>query len=768
MRSSSLAAVFVALIVLLVARVALADTLEAPINGRAIPLGETRVACGPVPGGWQIEPGGRALRPPSAASAVGISVELKVATSLLECAKSTESVTLVATAPWPSPDASAWTLAVDEGRLEGHGKNLRGMIVTWPQEADLGSDTCHEPKGEGGGETCTWGIPKTLSADPIASALHWLPAGARAVDGATLFSADGKKVPPDALAIVPSRVEVAHLLPADASIDVSPGIGLVPLLRAEVVASVDCGATRCSFDAGTLSVQPPPASATTLDVKVRLAPHVFYTGKGAAETQPTLRLSIVRCPMSVVSGPVLRATDSARTVVKLGGACAAAMASLHFFIGSHRADVIEVQTAKDESYAVLSVGNVDASNLSITVVRGESDASVVAVARTDTRVAPRVRSVLEIQGFPPIDFIPNNRSAIVHFPKVAGALLTLLSQEDVYEAKTKGGVTTVQGDVNAAGAVTLVFAYRVPTLPSPLDQIDIAVLSDSLQRNVREANLPAPIGAMADSPSPLVEMICFDADGKNLVIKAGIAVHLPFAVREGCRVVIHRERILPEWGTQKLALEIEVDKVDGSSRGEAHVTQTVVLRAGSEPRVAWVKGVRAPYDRIIVRISHVADEAHYLGALEIPSGAPAAQWSVVLGTGRVRLYATSTIPTGLYRFGGASASGVLSLSFGILSRFTWLDIDGHEGLVGLEAGVMAFGLTGDTSTGGQSLTQVGGVVGLGIAIPIANSGGPTQASINLHAWFEQRFTGGGGHEENSPRAIIFGPSISIGNVGTTF
>ena len=81
---------------------------------------------------------------------------------------------------------------------------------------------------------------------------------------------------------------------------------------------------------------------------------------------------------------------------------------------------------------------------------------------------------------------------------------------------------------------------------------------------------------------------------------------------------------------------------------------------------------------------------------------------------------------------------------------------------------MACGLTGDTSTSGQSLTQVGGVMGLGLAIPIANSGGPTQASINLHAWFEQRLTGGGGHEANSPRAIIFGPSISIGNVGTTF
>jgi hypothetical protein len=62
---------------------------------------------------------------------------------------------------------------------------------------------------------------------------------------------------------------------------------------------------------------------------------------------------------------------------------------------------------------------------------------------------------------------------------------------------------------------------------------------------------------------------------------------------------------------------------------------------------------------------------------------------------------------------------------------------------------------------------VGAVAGLGLAIPIANPGAPTQASINLHGWFEQRITGSG-NEAGSEQAFIFGPSISIGNVGTTF
>ena len=104
---------------------------------------------------------------------------------------------------------------------------------------------------------------------------------------------------------------------------------------------------------------------------------------------------------------------------------------------------------------------------------------------------------------------------------------------------------------------------------------------------------------------------------------------------------------------------------------------------------------------------------------------------------------------------------------------TWLDTDGHEGLLGLEAGLMAFGLTGDVSSSAppgqtpQTLTQVGAVVGVGLSIPIAGAGTPTQASINLHCWGEQRITGSG-PEAASTRAIIFGPSISLGNVGTTF
>jgi hypothetical protein len=767
----ALAALFFVAFVVAFPRIAWGQTLVAPVGGRAIPVGDGHVACGPAEGGWVIEPGGRSVRPPTAAAAAGSTATLKVAGTAGECASSTASEKLVATGAWASIDAGATMLALDEERLELRGKGLQGTSVAWTNEHETGADTCRDPRTEAGLDVCTFRVPKTLSADPAAGALRWLPAGAPPATDTLLFGADGKEVPASAFALSPSRVEIKQLVPPDASVDVSGGIGLLPLSHPEVVAGVECGAIKCTIENGNIAVQAPPASVTAIDVKARLLPHVFLMRKNAAETTPVVRVSVLRCPMEIASGPALRGLDSARVVVRLAGACAKDVRSLNFFVGTRRVDVADVETLKDAAYAVLSLGSVDAPSISVTATRDEGDGAVVGLARAETRRPPSVRTVLEIPGFPSVDFIPSNRAAIVHFPKVDGAELTLLPVENVYVTLYDGPTSRVQGDPNAAGSVTLQFGYRVPSLPAPLDHVDLGLLSDSLQRSVKVANIPAPFGLAATSPAPLAEVLCTEDARTTVRVEQGVTEHIPFKYRDSCRVVFHRDRLSPEYGTQKLVLTIDINKVDGSPRGEAHVDQTFVMRAGPEPRIAWVKGVLTPYDRVIVKLSHAPDESHYLGASELIGAAPVGQWTMIFGTGLVRLYATTAIPTGLYRFGlgdqSSSSSGVLSLSFGVISRFTWLDSDGKEGLLALEAGVMAFGLSGDTSSTGESLTQVGGVFGTGLAIPIANAGAPTQASINLHLWFEQRLTGSG-PEAGSSQAVIFGPSISIGNVGTTF
>lgn len=767
------AAAFV-MVILTLAKTASAGVLEAPIGGKPIPLGDF-VACGVAPGGWSVEPGARAVRPPASVASPGTAVDLKVAKTPSDCAATTMTLTLVALGDFPTLDPSSFVLSLDDGRLEGRGRGLRGTLVAFPTAEGLGVDVCRDPKSDGPNDVCTWAVPKSISADRNATGLRWLPAGAVATPGAIIFGANGKPIPPSALALSPARVELRQLLPSNPSVDVSSGVGLLRLTHPEAVVGVDCAPLKCDVTDGNLAVAAPSASVTAIDVKFRLIPHVAYAGKASPEPVPSIHVALLRCPMSIASGAVPRGVDRTRAVVKVEGVCARDVAALHFVLGGRKLDVVEIQRVGDVAYVALLLGSVDGEEVSMTAVRADSGAqkatvegAVVAIARARTYRLPIVRSVLELPGHPSIDFVPNNRTAIVHVPKVPSAELVLLPLDGVYTTKVERAVTLVQGDVNAAGEVTFQFGYRVPSLPAPFDKLDLAVLNDSLQRAVKEANVPAPFDTSAESGNPLVEVTCFDGDGGSLRVHPGVAVHVPYAQRDGCRLILHREKLDPAFGTQKLQLEIDIVKLDGSTRPEGHVSQTIVLRAGSEPRIAWIHGVSSPYDRANIRLTHVADEAHYLGALEIATGAPMVQWSVIFGTGRVRLYATTAIPTGLYRFGDSHSSGPLSLNFGVISRFTWLDSEGHEGLIGLEAGVLAFGLTGDTTASGNTLTQVGGVVGAGLAIPIANAGQATQASINLHAWFEQRLTPGGGDRLNSPRAIIFGPSISVGNVGTTF
>jgi len=172
------------------------------------------------------------------------------------------------------------------------------------------------------------------------------------------------------------------------------------------------------------------------------------------------------------------------------------------------------------------------------------------------------------------------------------------------------------------------------------------------------------------------------------------------------------------------------------------------------------------FDRVTVRLSHADEQGTSEGGHEEPS----AQWSIIFGTGHFRLYGTTAIPTGLYRFSDPRYSGILSLSLGVLTRVTWLDSEGHEGFLGLEGGVMTEGLPADKSPTGDNapLTAVATVSGIGLSVPIANRSLATETSINLHAWVEYEVSRTIGGQPGSPLGFVFGPSISIGNVGTNF
>jgi hypothetical protein len=758
-----LLAVLVLLFFVVVGRRAHAETLEAPIGGKPIPLGRGRSVCEQPRGGWTAVAAGQALKPPDGEQAIGQAVELKISGERGGCANSS-SVTLVAVGEPPTFDPNSVVVDVDAGTVEAHGRGLRGVGLSWRARSASGADVCREPKPAGATKRCVWSIGRDLPADPQAIELSWIPPGGRQGPDVTVFDDNAHPLGADAFGVTPTSVIVSRLFPPEAAVDLSTGLGEVPLVHPDAVTAVECTGAACSLAGGKLVVRAATSLVNSVDVRLTLARDVLFKQEERLEPHPVLRLSVLHCPLFFAAGPPLRGVEGALTVVEFDGRCAADVSALHFIEDNRPVEVVRSETQGQQAWVVLRLGRIAANEIAITALRGGNADIPVATARTPTRAAPDVRSVLEIPGLPPLSFIPSNRGALVHVPPPGyGATLVLLPVEGVYSIQTVGHSTLVIGDQFAAGVSTLRFGYRSLALPEPLKDVDLAVLEDPLGRPIHEVNIPAPIAGTIAHPEPLAEVVCGEGHGRQIQVVPGETARLPYSMRDGCRLVVHRERLSPVYGTQKLSLEVDILRADGSARSEAHASQTLVLRAGKEPLDAWLHGVSAPFDRIVVRLSHIADESHYTGAAEMLTSEPALKWTAIVGTGRARLYAAPTIPTGLYRFGDAEHSGVLSLNFGVISRLTWLDDEGHEGFLNLEFGLMVMGLASQSTTG-QNLSQAGAVLGFGLGIPFANRSSVTEASINLHLWFERDLSTTS--SSGKPWSIIFGPSISIGNVGT--
>jgi len=234
-------------------------------------------------------------------------------------------------------------------------------------------------------------------------------------------------------------------------------------------------------------------------------------------------------------------------------------------------------------------------------------------------------------------------------------------------------------------------------------------------------------------------------------------------------VLLHRERLKPSDGAQELTVDVEVTKADGTPRADRKLSEHMILRPGTAMRVMPIKGGFNEFDRLEVRVSHVVDESRYVVSMAAPKpGVLSAQYSAIVDGGRFRLYATATIPAGLYRVN--HPSGQLTLNFGVLSRLTLLDRQGKESLFGLELGVMGLGLAPQSSNVEFPVT-LGIVGGLGIRIPLGQG-----AAIGIQGWVAYELRDGPIRIKNADGtemdatgvgnwSFIFGPSISFGNVG---
>jgi hypothetical protein len=752
------------LLLLFVPTVARAEVIQMPQGGRPVAIGKGRVVCSPLPEGWALESGARLVRPPSG-DLGSRAVEARVAADALSCPQSRETVTLQVTGRWPEIDPNSIFFYPDEGRLELKGQRLGGVQIVWQAGQKSGQDRCLDPS-PGKGQHCVVPLERNL---PMTASLRWLPALARFGPDVVTYDTGGQVVDPAVFLLRPARTVIAQLLPPAASIDISSGTGQLTLLHPRAVASVDCGVARCEVGEGSIAVRAVPGLATQVTLQMKLAPRVYLQRGDKLDTALTVTLPVVHCPLTVASGPPLRDADETEILVKADPRCSRD-ARVRWTVGSEPAEMVRTTKVEDASYVLLRVGRIATGSVTITAIRADAEATIIGSVTTPTAAPPRPHAVVELPGYGRLDFVPTNRTAVLAVSDPGErASLVPLPIDGVYSVKNEKGRFLIRGDDRAGGLVSLRFAYRLDGLPAEFAGANLAVLTEQVQRPVREASIPAPFGPAADRPQPLIELVCADRKGNPQLIPPGTPVRIPFDARATCRVILHQERLRPEDGLQEIVLEIEVTRPGGAKRAEASVDERMVLRPGGETRTFFLKSLTEEFDHVVIRASHVVDETRYVLSPTARQALPSLQWSATIEGGWVRLYATVAIPAGLYRMN--EPTGQLTLNFGVLSRLTSLDRHGKEGLFGLELGLMGVGLIPQRSSTSDIPRTLAAVAGAGLRIDLGAG-----AAVGVHLWGAYEFRNEYSYLSRpndmtsatraSHWALFFGPSIAIGNAGT--
>lgn len=747
-------------------------SIAAPAGGAALLLPGQRVVCPQQTNGdadaandaelgWRVDASGRKLVP---GKTVGAHASFEVAASIAACATERETLTATSVAAWPQIADDGVVAYLDTGRVEVRGASLKDIVLHWRQGERTGSDICREPDIKQAQQQCTFAIPSDFTADLTGLSLTIAPEGVHG--GADAFGYDnkGRRLPMASLQRQPSKIVLREFLAAETTLDAANEEARIPLRHAEAIAQVSCMDAVCEWTGSEVLVRGLRGNDEALELRVQLRPHVYYQGNKELSQTAAFWVPLQRCPLSLASALPFRSVGSQKVVLKVGGRCAEDD-SLRFFVNGNSAAVIDHVSANASRYVVLALDSNLGDEISITLQHRNR---VVALSRSKTRQMPNVHARLELSGHGAIDFLPTNRDADLLLPSLGeSSQLLPLPVSGVYSVTTTPGSNArVRGVIGATGWVALRFAVRDTSLPGPLAQLNLLQFSETVDRSIHSASLPLSLGASALSDKPIVELLCSDAQGVPRVLPPAKPISLDYVGKDSCRLVLHRERLLPEEGEQLLRITVNVAALDGVNRPEAAIDQRVRLSPGRDPKVLYIGGVLAPFDRVVVRATVVTEDLpdaviteRFTDRLTLPQ----VQWSLIMGNNKLRLFATTAMPTGLFRVAGEKHSGLVGLSAGILVRLVWLTRMGVQAPIGIEGGVLVLGIAGDTTPAPHG--QFAAVLGLSLGVPIANVSRTTQAAISLHAWAEYEISRVFIKNAGSPWGFVFGPSLSFGDVG---
>ena len=523
------------------------------------------------------------------------------------------------------------------------------------------------------------------------------------------------------------------------------------------VASASCADEDCrlSGDGSVVVVSSVPAEGSELELSLRLAPRVMLRGPHGLSAQTTADVPLARCQVKPLVPVILSGLADHRVPIQLDGDCPSDLSSLTVeTVPVSQATVV----ATDGPHRLdLSLGLVPrgAQVLHLTLRAGPRQAVVGTAKIPMTDSWSFTRATLTDREIGDVDVIPMNRPVEV---KVLAqdyrmsAALTVEPLPGFYRVLpgTPGtNHTLIEGGAETGGSVPILVGYRPPEAHLAPDAPPLVVFQALPGYQIHEVSVPVPLAPEHPGPRPFLQIICHDPTGAEHLIAQGQVINLPHDSRHSCRLSIDKTVLGPENGPQRLRLSITMTHPD-TTPAPGGFSKVFQVRPGPGGDSIWLDPSVSvhEFDHMRVTLAHDDPGHFYLGSSDSLTGAGFTALSVEIIFGN--------------RINGPEA-GAIDFSAGALIRLALLDKRGVEFPIDGEFGIFGTGIS--------QQANLSFVLGPGLTVPILNPGQAAQASVGIHAWLEYSPTitnpSGPTHIWNQI-AVIFGPSVSIGDFGANF
>ncbi len=723
-------------------------------------------------GAFQLTPTGALRVSPSAA---GARAELFYG----DCS-SPNAETLTGVGLFPNLRASA-EIDLDRGLAVLSGGELGRRPIWWRVEGGgYTSTSCAALSEENRTERCTFPIPtaalrEALPRGPSGIVILRLPAAMPSpAELSVIWDRHGVVQPLEAF-----RVPVRRYVLDEAPVRTSPleawrTEAEVAIAWPGAVEDASCETScRVSGDGGRLVVSP-PAEAASLAVRLALRDGVVLRGPRGFASEAIATFPLARCRLRPLAPALLGGVDDHGLPLVLGENCPRAPQDLSVETSPPSASAV-ISRSADGRRLMLSLGHVPRGlpSLELRLFAGPERALLGSVSIPITEGYLGTRARLYDPQIGELSAVPTNRKVRVELLVPDPNLAPSLSVEPLhgYYSVARTRPVEIQGTLESGGTIPIVVGYRPPQAGLPADAPPLAVFPAEPGYRVRPVSVPISLAPEDPRARRFLAVFCRGASGGEERIAPGQTTNLPFDNRHSCRLRIDRSVLTPEEGPQRLRLTVAVTHPDGTS-APGGFSRVLTIRAVAGPESIWIEPTLPihPFDHVHVGLAHEPGNPYVES--ETIGGLTGQEVTLIFGDARLRLYGSATIPTGLYRLTSGPDAGVIAFSAGALLRLAMLDREGREFPIDLESGLFGTNLAQPSPAPGVpgSSANLSIVAGLGLTVPILNANQPTQASVGIHAWFEYVPTLQPIPAEHYAQqfSFIFGPSVSIGDIGTNF